>query len=48
MSASGSDAANSSRRSEEMSTATTRPPSRAIRDAVARPIPEAAPVTMMV
>ena len=30
------------------STAMTRPPSRAMRDAVARPIPEAAPVTITV
>ncbi len=41
-------AANASSFSAEMSTAITRPPSRATRDAVARPMPLAAPVTMTV
>ena len=41
-------ATNSSRRSWLTSTAITRPPSRATRDAVARPMPEPAPVTMTV
>ncbi len=48
ISASANSAAKSSRRSCEMSTAITRPPSRATREAVARPIPEPAPVTMTV
>ena len=41
-------ATNSSRRSWLTSTAMTRPPSRATREAVARPMPEPAPVTMTV
>ena len=48
MSAPSCSPANSSRRSCDTSTATTRPPSRAMRDAVARPMPEPAPVTMTV
>lgn len=46
--ASPSSARTSSRRSALMSTAITRPPSRATRDAVARPMPDAAPVTTTV
>ena len=48
MSAPACSPANSSRRSCDTSTAMTRPPSRAMRDAVARPMPEPAPVTMIV
>jgi len=43
-----SDVTRSSKRVVEMSTAMTRPPSRATRDAVARPMPDAAPVTITV
>jgi hypothetical protein len=43
-----SDVTRSSKRLVEMSTAMTRPPSRATRDAVARPMPDAAPVPITV
>ncbi len=48
MSASGSSALRASSFSAAMSLAITRPPSRAMREAVALPMPEAAPVTMTV
>ena len=48
ISASGKASRKEVSRSPVTSTAMTRPPSRAMRDAVARPIPEAAPVTITV
>ncbi len=48
MSASGSSALRASSFSAAMSLAITRPPSRAMREAVALPMPEAAPVTITV
>ena len=48
MSASGNSALRASSFSVEMSAAMTRPPSQAMRTAVALPMPDAAPVTMTV